>query len=271
MNAQGNNMKVTFDSLKMMKAKGEKIACLTAYDATFARILDGAGIDMILVGDTLGIVIQGQDTTIPVSLSDMIYHCHCVARTTRRALVLCDMPFMSYYTIDKALKNATRLMREGGAHGVKLEAGEHQVEVVRELAACGIPCCAHLGLRPQWMHKLGGYKVQARDSVSVDLLLKDAKDLADAGADLLLLECVPAKVGDVLRDKVDIPVIGIGAGASCDGQILVLYDILGITELPLRFTENFLSSSHSVKSAVTAYIDAVKSGKFPSDKHTYLS
>ena len=260
---------VTFDSLKKMKAEGEKIACLTAYDVTFARVLDTSGVDVVLVGDTLGIVIQGKDTTLPVSVSDMAYHCRCVTRGVRRALVVCDMPFMSYSSVDQALANAARLMQEGGAHGVKLEAGEHQTEILRELTACGIPCCAHLGLRPQWVYKSGGYRVQAKNAVGAEQLLSEARALEKVGADLLLVECVPAGVADSVRDAVEIPVIGIGAGAGCDGQVLVLYDVLGVSKSPPRFAENFLSGRASVASAVQAYVKAVKSGEFPAGRHTY--
>ncbi len=271
MNTRAEFAGVTFDSLRKMKAKGgEKIACLTAYDATFARVLDTAGVDVVLVGDTLGMVIQGKETTVPVSVSDMVYHCGCVARGVQRALVLCDMPFMSYSSVDQTLENAARLMQAGGAHGVKLEAGEHQVEILRELAACGIPCCAHLGLRPQWVYKSGGYQVQAKSATDAQQLLKEAKLLEEAGADLLLIECVPARVAEQVRDAVDIPVIGIGAGAGCDGQVLVLYDVLGISKAPPRFAKDFLRGQSSVASAVQAYVKAVKSGEFPTDLHTYF-
>ncbi len=269
MSAHNNSAATTLASLKAMKAGGEKAACLTAYDASFARVLDGAGVDAILVGDSLGVVIQGQDTTVPVSVADMAYHCRCVTRAVRRALVICDMPFMSYRTVDAALRNAIRLMQEGGAQMVKLEAGEHQVEIVRELAACGVACCAHVGLRPQWVHKLGGYKVQAKDTVSAGRLLGEAQALAAAGADLLVLECVPAAVGAAVAAAVKIPVIGIGAGADCDGQVLVLHDVLGMTDPAPRFARNFLRGRDSVSAAVGAYVAAVKSGEFPAAEHVY--
>lgn len=259
--------RVTFTSLKKIKADGEKIACLTAYDASFARVLDEAGVEVALVGDSLGIVVQGGETTVPVGVSDMVYHCRCVARAARRALVLCDMPFMSYYTVGEALANATRLMKEGGAHGVKLEAGERQLEVVRALADCGIPCCAHIGLRPQWVHKLGGYKVQASDAAAENQLHNDARALADAGADLVVIECVPSQVGASVAAAVEIPVIGIGAGADCDGQVLVLHDVLGMTDPMPRFAENFLRGRDSIQAAVAAYVAAVKTGKFPPGGH----
>ena len=259
----------TLASLKAMKQSGEKIACLTAYDASFARLLDNAGIDAVLVGDSLGIVVQGEHTTLPVSVEDMAYHCACVTRGLRWALVICDMPFMSYRTVDDALRNATRLMQEGGAHMVKLEAGEHQLEIVRELSACGVPSCAHIGLRPQWVHKVGGYKVQAQDTLSAEQLLREARALAEAGADLLVLECVPGDVGAAVSREVAMPVIGIGAGAACDGQVLVLYDALGITGPLPRFAQDFLRGRDSIGAAVEAYIGAVKDGSFPAERHHY--
>ena len=263
------NTGVTLSSLKGMKAAGEKIACLSAYDASFARVLDNTGIDVVLVGDSLGVVIQGYDTTMPVSVTDMVYHCRCVTRAVSRALVICDMPFMSYSTVGDALRNATRLIQKGGAQVVKLEAGEHQVDIVRELTAWGIACCGHIGLRPQWVHKLGGYKAQAKDPVSVKQLLSEARALDEAGADLLVLECVPADVGSTVSREVGIPVIGIGAGARCDGQILVLHDVLGITDPAPRFAKNFLEGHDSVKTAIAAYIAAVKAVDFPAREHIY--
>lgn len=269
MSSYGEAARITFGSLRKMKAEGRKIASLTAYDAAFARLLDGAGIDMILVGDTLGVVVQGRDTTIPVGVAEMVYHCSCVTRVARRPLILCDMPFMSYYNVDRALENATLLIQKGGAHGIKLEAGKHQVEIVRELSTRGIPCCAHLGLRPQWLHKMGRYRVQAKDPASAQRLLDEARALEEAGADLLLLECIPADVAEAVTGAAEIPVIGIGAGSGCDGQILVLHDVLGIGEPGLRFAENFLQGRDSIKSAISAYIDAVRSGAFPDSRHTY--
>lgn len=271
MNLHNDGAGITLASLRAMKAGGEKIACLTAYDASFARVLDEAGAEVILVGDSLGIVIQGRDTTVPVSMEDAAYHCRCVTRAARRALIVCDMPFMSYSTVDKALSNAARLMQEGGAHVVKLEAGEHQVEIVRALAARGVACCAHVGLRPQWKHKLGGYKIQAKDAASAERLLNEAKALAGAGADLLVLECVPAPVGDAISAEVKVPVIGIGAGAGCDGQVLVLHDVIGITRPPPRFAKDFLHGRDSIEDAIAAYVAAVKRGEFPASEHVYTA
>lgn len=269
MNLHNNDAGITLASLGALKAGGEKIACLTAYDASFARVLDEAGVEVILVGDSLGVVIQGRDTTVPVSLEDAVYHCRCVAHAARRALIVCDMPFMSYCTVNQALSSAARLMQEGSAHVVKLEAGEHQVEIVRALATRGVACCAHVGLRPQWKHKLGGYRLQAKDAASADRLLSEAKTLVEAGADLLVLECVPASVGKAISAAVKAPVIGIGAGADCDGQVLVLHDVIGVTCPPPRFAKNFLRGCDSIKNAVSAYVTAVKSGAFPASEHVY--
>ena len=271
MSLHNGDTRITLASLKAMKAGREKIACLTAYDASFGRVLDEAGLEVVLVGDSLGIVVQGEDTTVPVSLDDVAYHCRCVARSVRRALIVCDMPFMSYCTVDRALSNAARLMQEGGAHVVKLEAGAHQVEIVHALATRGVACCAHVGLRPQWMHKLGGYKVQAREAASADQLLDEAKALVEAGADLLVLECVPARVGEEISAEVEVPVIGIGAGAGCDGQVLVLHDVIGMTRPAPRFAKDFLHGRNSIRDAVAAYVAAVKERTFPAPEHVYTS
>jgi 3-methyl-2-oxobutanoate hydroxymethyltransferase len=253
----------TINSLHKMRQQGEKIACLTAYDATFAHLLDSAGIDIILVGDSLGMVIQGNSSTVSVTMDDMLYHTQCVTKAIEQALVISDMPFMSYSNIDSALTNATLLMQEAGAHMVKLEATERQTEIVSELSACGIPVCAHLGLRPQFVHKLGGYKIQGSDNESANALLRASVALERAGADLLLLECIPAQLASEITKTVSIPVIGIGAGKDTDGQILVLQDILGITPgTPPSFVQNFLQQC-SIEEAVKNYIKAVKSGAFP--------
>lgn len=260
---------VTVQTLREMKRKRDKIVSLTAYDATFAQLLDDAGIDVILVGDSLGMVIQGQPTTVPVSMDDMVYHSRIVSRGCKRALLLVDMPFLSYTTPGLALLNAARLMQEGGAHAVKLEGGGAQAEVVHALTRNGIPVCAHLGLQPQSIHKLGGYKVQGRDEDARNLLLEDAQTLQQAGADMLLLECVPAALGSAISTSVEIPVIGIGAGIECDGQVLVLYDMLGITQGKTpKFSKNFLQGS-SVQTAVSEFVRAVKTGAFPSTEHTF--
>jgi 3-methyl-2-oxobutanoate hydroxymethyltransferase len=220
---------ITLSTLFQMKQRGERIAVLTAYDASFARILDEAGVDVLLVGDSLGMVIQGRESTLPVDVDEMVYHTQCVVRGRRRALLVADMPFMSYGSPEQALHNAGRLMKEGGAHMVKLEGGAVQLETVRRLADHGIPVCAHLGLLPQSVYKLGGYRVQGRDEASARKMREDALALQAAGAQMLVLECVPRGLAGEIRASLRIPVIGIGAGPDCDGQVLVLYDLLGIT------------------------------------------
>jgi len=261
---------VTLATLRTLKRQGGKFACLTAYDASFARILEDAGIDVLLVGDSLGMVVQGQDTTLPVTLADMIYHTRCVARARRRALIMSDMPFMSAATPAQALANAARLMQEGGAHIVKIEGGRIMADAVRLLSERGLPVCAHMGLLPQSVRKLGGYQVQGRDERAAAMLIEDAKILEQAGADILLLECVPAALADRITAATELPVIGIGAGTGCDGQVLVLYDMLGITpgKRP-RFSRDFLADRGGVQAAVEEYVRAVKAGEFPGREHTF--
>lgn len=253
-----------------MKDAGEKVACLTAYDASFAAILDAAGVEVLLVGDSLGMVLHGQDTTLAVTMDDMIYHARLVARGRKRALLMVDLPFMSFATPERALENAARLMREGSAHMVKLEGGVAQVEIVQELSRRGIPICAHLGLRPQSVHKVGGYRVHGREKADAEAMLDDARSLERAGADVLLLECVPSALAGQIARTVDVPVIGIGAGPDCDGQILVVYDMLGITPgKRLRFSKDFLSDATSIHAAVRTYVSAVKNGDFPAPEHSF--
>ncbi len=253
----------TVGDLRAMKDEGRRIVCLTAYDASFARILDEAGVDLVLVGDSLGMVVQGHETTVPVRLDDMVYHTRCAARGVARALLVADLPFATYATPDQALASAARLMREGGAQMVKLEASANQVEIVRRLSEQGIPVCAHLGLRPQSVHKLGGYRRQGSDEAAAAQMIEDAGALVGCGADLLLLECVPERLAAEIRANVEVPVIGIGAGPDCDGQILVLYDVLGISPQRPPFARDFLSGAADVQAAVTAYVEAVRSGRFP--------
>jgi 3-methyl-2-oxobutanoate hydroxymethyltransferase len=261
---------ISISTLAHMKTAGEKIASLTCYDASFAAVLEKGGIEVLLVGDSLGMVIQGQETTLPVRVDDMVYHCRAVARARRRALLVADMPFMSYSSTAHALGTAGRLMQEGGAHVVKLEGGATQLETVRHLSDHNIPVCAHLGLLPQSVHKLGGYRVQGRDSDSADIMREDALALQDAGAVMLVLECVPAGLAADISGSLDIPVIGIGAGPGCDGQVLVLYDMLGITTQGLpRFVRNFLRESCDVGDAVVKYVASVKDGNFPSAEESF--
>jgi len=256
---------ITLSTLRKMKQNGEKFATLTAYDASFATILESAGVEAILVGDSLGMVIQGNSTTVPVTIDETIYHTRCVRQGSRNTLVIADMPFMSDATPELALANAARLMKEGGAHVVKLEGGAVIVDIVRLLSERGIPVCGHLGLLPQSINKLGGYRVQGRDETSAQRLLQEAAMLEAAGAELLVVECVPAALAKQLSEQLTIPVIGIGAGADCDSQVLVLYDLLGITPgRPPRFSKNFLAERGSVEAAVAAYVREVKTGEFPS-------
>ncbi|HIP53556.1 MAG TPA: 3-methyl-2-oxobutanoate hydroxymethyltransferase [Chromatiales bacterium] len=262
--------RMTIVDLAEMKAEGEKITSLTAYDATFARVLDSAGIEVLLVGDSLGMVVQGQPTTLPVSVDDMVYHTRAVVRGSRRALVVADMPFLSYTTPEQALEAAGRLMQQGGAHMVKLEGGARRLEVVHRLSEEGLPVCAHLGLLPQSVYKLGGYRVQGRSDEDAGWLLADARALQEAGADLLVLECVPEALAAQVCEALQIPVIGIGAGAACDGQVLVLHDMLGmVPEKAPRFVKDFLAGQQGVAAAVDAYIRDVKAGRFPGPEHSF--
>lgn len=261
---------VTLNTLRELKRHGGKFACLTAYDASFARLLDEAGVEVLLVGDSLGMVIQGHDTTLPVTLNDMIYHTANVRRSSRTGLVMADMPFMTYVRAEQAVFTAGRLLKEGGAHMVKLEGGAAFVETVRLLATNGIPVCAHLGLLPQSVNKLGGYRVQGKDEAAAKVIIDDARAMQAAGADMVLLECVPATLAAQITHALDIPVIGIGAGVECDAQVLVLYDMLGITpgKRP-KFSKDFLQGSNSIAEALAAYVAAVKGGTFPGPEHSF--
>ncbi|MFO7304947.1 MAG: 3-methyl-2-oxobutanoate hydroxymethyltransferase [Gammaproteobacteria bacterium] len=261
---------VNISTLMRMKAEGEKIACITAYDASFAALVDEAGVDLVLVGDSLGMVIQGHDTTVPVTLDDVIYHCRAVSRGLYRPFLMADMPFMTYASREQALENAVRLMQEGGAKIVKLEGGAGQVEIVEFLASHDIAVCAHLGLKPQSVHKAGGFRVQGRDEASARKMLEDAKALEAAGADLVLLECIPATLGAQITEALRVPVIGIGAGPDTDGQILVLYDVLDITAgRKPRFSKNFMAGHDSPLEAVKAYVREVKEKIYPAPEHCF--
>ena len=250
-----------------MKRRGDKIACLTAYDASFSALIDQAGIDVILVGDSLGMVVQGNGSTLTVTLDDMVYHTRCVIAGRRRAYVIADLPFMTYPDPISACHNAARLM-QAGAEMVKLEGA--RIEVVRFLVDQGIPVCGHLGLLPQSINRLGGYKVQGVDPLEADKMIVDAQKLQEAGANLLVLECVPATLAAEISTQLIIPVIGIGAGVDCDGQVLVLYDILniGIDKRP-RFSMNFLRSAGSIEQALIDYRMAVKECRFPTQEHSF--
>lgn len=253
------NDKVTLNTLREMRSRKEPIACLTAYDATFAHLFDTTGVDLILVGDSLGMVIQGRENTTGVRVADMAYHSRCVTAATRRAFVMADMPFMSAATTQDAIRGAARIMGEGGVSGVKIEFGEAQVDVVKVLSANGIPVCAHMGLRPQWIHAIGGFK---RQHAGIREYRKLVKMAVDAGADMLLLECVASNVAERICREVAVPVIGIGSGSKCDGQIMVSYDIFGLGRTPY-FARNFLSGKSGMAEAVKAYVTAVKQRDFP--------
>lgn len=261
---------VNISTLRRMKSDGEPIACLTAYDASFAQLVDRAGTDLVLVGDSLGMVIQGYDTTVPVTVEHMIYHTKVVSRGLQRAFLVADMPFMSYSSKSQALENAVRLMQEGGAMMVKLEGGSGQIGIVEHLAEHDIPVCAHIGLKPQSVHKIGGFKVQGRESAQARGMVEDAIALESAGADIVLLECVPGELGKVVTSSVKVPVIGIGAGPDVDGQILVLYDVLGITggRLP-RFVKNYMNGADSPLDACARYVRAVKDREYPAPEHCF--
>jgi 3-methyl-2-oxobutanoate hydroxymethyltransferase len=259
---------LTVNELAAMKLRGEKISCLTAYDASFSALIDKVGIDIMLVGDSLGMVVQGYDTTLPTTINDMVYHARCVSNARRRAFVIADLPFMSYTTPVMAAKNAARLMQIGGAQMVKLEGP--RIEIVSFLVDQGIPVCGHLGLLPQLINQLGSYKVQGKEPADAAKIIADAHLLQQAGAGLLVLECVPAVLAREISAQLSIPVIGIGAGIDCDGQVLVLYDMLniGIVKRP-RFSKNFMQDAESIEAAIYAYHQAVKQSHFPKTEHSF--
>jgi 3-methyl-2-oxobutanoate hydroxymethyltransferase len=259
----------TVPGLVAMARQGEKIAMLTCYDASFAALLDRAGVDALLIGDSLGMVIGGRPTTLAVTLEEMAYHTRCVAAGSRNALVIADMSFGSYQASpEQAYANAARLMA-AGAHMVKLEGGAWVARSVEFLVARGIPVCGHLGLQPQSVHRLGGYKVQGKTDASARVLREDAHALTVAGADLIVLELVPAALAAELTAEIAVPTIGIGAGPGCSGQVLVLYDMLGIYPgKTARFVRNFMTGAASIEEAVAAYVRAVKDGSFPGPEHS---
>jgi 3-methyl-2-oxobutanoate hydroxymethyltransferase len=262
---------LTVPALRRMKADRERIAALTAYDASFARAMDAAGIDLVLVGDSLGMVVQGHGSTLPVTLYDIVYHTACVARALSRALLISDLPFPAAATPERALDAATRMLAQGGASMVKVEGAGALLDSIRFLAERDIPVCAHLGLTPQSVLRLGGYKVQGREQAAAERLRSDARAVQDAGADLLVLECVPSALAAEVTAALSIPTIGIGAGPDCDGQILVLHDMLGINSghRRPRFVRDFLADGGSVAGALEAFVRAVKSGEFPTAEHGY--
>lgn len=262
---------VTLSTLKKMKADKEKITCLTCYDASFTNVMNVAGVETILVGDSLGMVVQGQDSTLPVTIEDICYHTAAVKRGNTNAFILADMPFMSYSDPKQALDNAAKLM-QAGASMVKLEGGSWLSETVQLLSQRGIPVCAHLGLTPQSVHKFGGYRVQGKGQEAADLLLADSLALVEAGADILLYECIPTELGKTLTDAVSVPTIGIGAGHYTDGQVLVMHDMLGINlgHTP-KFVKNFLTDGRNVTQAFEAFVQEVKDVTFPGPEHGFKS
>jgi 3-methyl-2-oxobutanoate hydroxymethyltransferase len=260
---------VSIISLLDMKRAGEKFACLTAYDYSFASLLDRAGVELIMVGDSLGMVMQGNSSTLPVTLADAVYHTRCVARGVSRAVIVADLPFLTYQqSPQQALLSAGQLM-QAGAHAVKLEGGAPMVDTVRFLVERGIPVCAHLGLTPQSVHQLGGYKVQGKTAEAAEQLRQDAKQLTQAGACMLVLEAVPAVLAKQVTQDVLVPTIGIGAGVDTDAQVLVLHDLLGLNPRPARFVKNFMEGAGSLDAAIKAYITAVKARSFPAAEHCY--
>jgi 3-methyl-2-oxobutanoate hydroxymethyltransferase len=261
---------VTITTLRELKQAGQKITCLTAYDYSFASLLDRAGLDAIMVGDSLGMTMQGHASTLPVTIDDMAYHCACVARGVARALIIGDMPFGSYQVSPRqALENAAILM-QSGAHVVKLEGGAPMAETVRFLVERGVPVCAHLGLTPQSVHQLGGYRVQGREVEAAQHLRDAARQLQAAGACLLVLEAVPAALAKVISAELAIPTVGIGAGIDTDGQVLVLQDMLGLYPRPSpKFCRNFMQGAESIEAAIRAYVEAVRSKTFPGPEHSY--
>ena len=265
---------VHVSELRRMREAGEKIACLTCYDASFALIEDRAGVDVILIGDSLGMVIHGQNSTTAVTVADIAYHSRSVAPHLKRAFLVADLPFLSFATRERALDASQRLMQEGGAKMVKLEGGREQADIVEYLSVRGVPVCAHLGLQPQLIHKLGAFKVQGREDVAAEAMLYDARILEEAGADMLLLECVPSSLGRRITEAAQVPVIGIGAGPDVSGQILVLHDILNISPMVTigrkpRFVQNFMQGGADIESAIRAYVQAVKSGAYPAPEHCF--
>lgn len=271
MSKEGRASAITTSVIGEMKKNGEKITMLTAYDYSTAALLDEAGVDIILVGDSLGMVILGYDSTLPVTMEDMIHHTRPVARAARHAMVIGDMPFMSYQvSVEEAVRNAGRLLQEAGAHGVKLEGGREVAEIIRRITSAGIPVMGHLGLTPQSVHKFGGYKVQGREDAAAGRIMEDAKILEEAGAFSIVLECVPAGLAQQITNFLRIPTIGIGAGVQCDGQVLVVNDMLGMFEkFTPKFVKKYAELNVSIKESVKQYLNEVRQGIFPGKEHSF--
>ena len=263
--------RVTSTVIRDMKKKGEKITVLTAYDYPTALVVDEAGVDIILVGDTLGMVVLGYDSTLPVTMDDMIHHTKAVARAAKHAMVIGDMPFMSYQvSVEDAMYNAGRFLQEAGAQGVKFEGGREMSILTRKLTSAGIPVMAHIGLTPQSVHQFGGYRVQGKEDEAAKTILEDAKILEDAGAFSIVLECIPAKLAKMVTESLSIPTIGIGAGVDCDGQVLVIHDMLGLFErFTPKFVKRYCNMNEQMKTAVKQYCEEVSGGVFPEKKHSF--
>jgi len=271
MSTQGQFRKVTTKTLLLMKQKGIKIASLTAYDFITAKLLDQAGVDFLLVGDSLSNVFQGNDTTLPVTMDEMIYHTKAVTKGIQRAMVIVDLPFMSYQlSVDEAFRNAGRIMKETSAGGVKLEGGEKLAETVRKISEAGIPVMGHIGLTPQSIHQFGSYRERGKSREEADQILKDAKVLEEAGAFSIVLEKIPADLAKTVTESVKIPTIGIGAGAHCDGQILVISDMLGLNkDFHPRFVRYYANLADDIDSGVRKYVEDVRKLNFPNENESY--
>jgi len=264
-------MRVTINQIKEMKQKGEKISCLTAYDYSTAKIVDEAGVPLILVGDSLGMVVLGYESTIPVTIEEMLHHTKAVVRGVKQAMVIGDMPFMTYHiSVEQALQNATRFIQEAGAQSVKLEGGVTVAEKVRRLVECGIPVMGHIGLTPQSIHQFGGFKIQGKTPEAAIRMLEDAKALEEAGAFSIVLETVPTPLATLISQKIGIPTIGIGAGIGCDGQVQVINDILGsFADFVPKHAKQYAKLTDIIRNAVTEYDNEVKSGSFPTNKQSF--
>jgi 3-methyl-2-oxobutanoate hydroxymethyltransferase len=259
---------VTIHTLTKLKSTGEKFVVISLYDAHMAAMAQRCGVEVVLIGDSLGMTVLGYDSTVPVTMEQMIYHVEAVARGNKKSLIIGDLPFMTYATPEDAMRNCMRIM-QAGAHMVKLEGGAWLADTVRMLAERGVPVCAHLGLTPQSVNKFGGFRVQGRDQESAEKILSDAKLLTEAGADLLVLECIPASLGAQITREIAIPTIGIGAGRDTDAQVLVINDILGLTEQPPKFSKNFLLEANDIPGAMQKYVADVKAGLFPGDSNIF--
>ena len=264
----GLQKRVTIKTVQAMKTRAEKFVTVSLYDAPMAGMAQKCGVEVVLVGDSLGMTVLGYDSTIPVTMEQMIYHVEAVSRGNSKSLIIADLPFMTYATREQAMLNATRVM-QAGAHVVKIEGGEWLAPTIKMLSERGIPVCAHIGLTPQSVNKFGGFRVQGRDEKQANAILKDAKMLEDAGADAIVLECIPTRLAKRITETLSIPTIGIGAGRDTDAQVLVINDILGLTETPPKFSKNFLSETTGIRGALQKYVNDVKSGMFPDDDNIF--